>query len=155
MSRANPAGPSRSRTPGGRAGWVVLFAWGALLSAAPPVAGQSDAAMTPEQNAALALFGEGKKLYRASDFEKALTHFEQAYKVFAHPAIGWWRGRSLVQLGRCGPALELLERVAGQLGADAEGQKAEAIRAAEEGQCRVALARAQMAEFGCKTRGPR
>ncbi len=133
----------------------ILVAAGSLLTAPLPAAAQpasypDAASLTPEQEAALDLFEEGKAQFRAGRFEKALLHFEQAYEVYQHPAIGWWKGRTLSRAGRCSEALVLLVAVRGKLGADDEAQKAEQIRSEEEGACRVTLARAHMADFGCR-----
>ncbi len=134
---------------------IALAAISSLGSPAParaqPAAPDEAPALTPEQRAAMDLFEEGKTLFRADRFEEALKHFEQAYVVFRHPAIGWWQGRTLARANRCAEALPLLVGVRGKLGADDEARKAEAIRSQEEGACRVTLARDHMKGFGCRT----
>ena len=66
---------------------VSLMVGAPLTLAAAAGPGDAAAVSAGDLKKAKELFGEGQKLYKAGEYSKALTKFEEAYAVRPHPAI--------------------------------------------------------------------
>ena len=77
-------------------------------------------AATPEEEAALLLFNEGRTAFGEGEYERALKHFVDAQVVIDNAFIQYYLSRSYAALGRCAEALPGLTGLAGKLPPDAE-----------------------------------
>ena len=93
---------------------------GTLALASPAVA---DDGPSPEEEAALALFKEGRSSFGAGDYEQALTFFETARDVIDNVYVRFYLARTYAALDRCAEALPSLAELAGKLPEDAEGPR--------------------------------
>ena len=101
-------------------------------------------AATPEEEAALLMFRDGRKLFDAGQYQAALTRFEKAWNVVRNDFLRYYIGRTYKELGRCDDAIEYLSPLAGKVPAEAERE-----RAAAEASCRLDRARKRMAQWAC------
>ncbi|MEE2779632.1 MAG: hypothetical protein VYE15_03845, partial [Myxococcota bacterium] len=97
---------------------------GALALALVATASATQAA-TPEEEAALLLFNEGRTAFGEGEYEKALKHFIDAQVVIDNAFIQYYLSRSYAALGRCAEALPGLTSLAGKLPPDAEAPRKE------------------------------
>jgi len=102
-------------------------------------------AATPEEEAALLMFRDGRKLFDERKYSQALTRFEKAWKVVQNDFLRYYIGRTYKELGRCDDAIEYLSPLAGKVPAEAER-----ARAAAEASCRFERAKARMSAWKCE-----
>lgn len=81
-----------------------------------------------EEEAALALFKEGRSAFGAGDYERALQFFEDAGDVLDNVYVRFYVARTHAALGRCAEALPSLEELAGRLPDDAEAPRKEDVK---------------------------
>ena len=101
-------------------------------------------AASPEEEAALLLFKEGRTAFGAGEYAEALGHFEEASKVVNNVYVQYYIARTWVALDRCAEAIPKLAELQGQLPPEAEGPRRE-----DERRCLLKEARAHVKATRC------
>lgn len=115
-----------------------------ILGAPLPASAQS-----AEETAALSLFEQGKKAFKAGDFETALPLFEHAQAVVDNVHTQYYLGRALAAANQCVRALPFLAQVDGQLPGSVEG-----LRLADETRCLKSAALESLEKDDCRAAMP-
>jgi tetratricopeptide (TPR) repeat protein len=98
---------------------------------------------------AVQIFEAGVERFNAKDFASALTLFEKAHTIYPNPFLEYYLGRTLAALDRCEEALPHLAGLRGRMPTTENTAKAEGLRAADAGRCRLAISEAALGEWRC------
>lgn len=120
-----------------------------VLALLTPIGGAAAQDATPEQEAALLMYEEGKEAFNAGRYDEARQRLEDARAIYEVPPIVYYLGLSYAKLDRCEDAVPLLDQVDGKLGRGHKAAEAEDARRAALQTCRSALAEGAMKRGAC------
>lgn len=123
---------------------VVVALLGFTAPGGAQAQGTQPAPLTPEEQAAIVIYDEGKTLYDEGAYEQALEKLLKAHAVVNNKWIRNRLGLTYAALERCDDALPLLVEVRGEFG------ETEAVRTEAEVRCRVQRAQKALAEYRCR-----
>lgn len=102
-------------------------------------------AATPEEEAGLMLFKEGRAAFGAGEYETALQHFINAKAMVDNIFVAYYLARTYAAMGQCEQALPGLAAMAGKLPEDAEIPRKE-----DERRCMLILVRRYVRTVDCQ-----